>query len=47
MRQVGATHSVKRGPDDAKTLAELQFSAGDYLDVAVMTGHAEPRGEGL
>jgi len=35
-RQVGSVHSVQRGADDAKTLEELNFQAGDYLDVAIL-----------
>ncbi|KAK9793716.1 hypothetical protein WJX73_008071 [Symbiochloris irregularis] len=35
MRQVGGTHSTRSSPDDKKTLRELNFQTGDYLDVAL------------
>ncbi|KDP28714.1 hypothetical protein JCGZ_14485 [Jatropha curcas] len=37
VRQVGTTISNRNGKlDDGKTLAELGFQIGDYLDVAIM-----------
>eukprot|EP00962_Isochrysis_galbana_P009434 scaffold2632_cov124-Isochrysis_galbana.AAC.1 len=36
LREVGSAHSVKRGADDARTLAELNFQPGDFLDVAII-----------
>uniref|UniRef100_A0A2P2M2W5 18 kDa Sin3-associated polypeptide n=1 Tax=Rhizophora mucronata TaxID=61149 RepID=A0A2P2M2W5_RHIMU len=36
VRTVGMTHSVGRRPDDMKTLGELSFQIGDYLDVAIL-----------
>jgi len=36
LREVGSCLSLKRGNDDAKTLAELQFMAGDHLDIALL-----------
>lgn len=40
VREVGSAHSVKRGADDAKTLAELSFHPGDFLDVAILPASA-------
>jgi len=39
LKEVGSTRSIQRGPDDEKTLAELHFQAGDFLDVALMSGY--------
>ncbi|XP_043721551.1 histone deacetylase complex subunit SAP18-like [Telopea speciosissima] len=38
VRPVGMTHSYGngRGQDDSKTLADLSFQIGDYLDVAIL-----------
>jgi histone deacetylase complex subunit SAP18 len=41
VREVGSAHSVKRGADDAKTLAELSFHPGDFLDVAIIPASAD------
>ncbi|KAK9827892.1 hypothetical protein WJX74_008041 [Apatococcus lobatus] len=35
LRQVGATHSTRPSDDDLKTLRELNFQTGDFLDVAI------------
>ncbi|KAG2290061.1 hypothetical protein Bca52824_049665 [Brassica carinata] len=37
VRQVGQTMSYpnRKQPDDSKTLADLHFEIGDYLDVAI------------
>eukprot|EP00887_Chlorella_sp_A99_P006996 scaffold2.g6996.t1 len=35
MRQVGQVHSTRFGEDDAKTLKQLSFQTGDFLDVAI------------
>ncbi|CAN7008104.1 unnamed protein product [Brassica rapa subsp. trilocularis] len=37
LRQVGQTMSYpnRKQPDDSKTLADLHFEIGDYLDVAI------------
>uniref|UniRef100_A0A061R694 Histone deacetylase complex subunit SAP18 n=1 Tax=Tetraselmis sp. GSL018 TaxID=582737 RepID=A0A061R694_9CHLO len=35
MRQVGMVISGKQGDDDSKTLKQLNFQIGDYLDVAI------------
>eukprot|EP00967_Tisochrysis_lutea_P006251 scaffold7419_cov31-Tisochrysis_lutea.AAC.3 len=43
LREVGSAHAVKRGSDDAKTLAELNFQAGDFLDVAILPSTAASR----
>eukprot|EP00275_Glaucocystis_incrassata_P001766 EC123906.1.p1 GENE.EC123906.1~~EC123906.1.p1 ORF type:complete len:133 (+),score=10.60 EC123906.1:129-527(+) len=37
IRQVGMTHSSRKGEDDSKTLAELHFQTGDFLDVSIYT----------
>eukprot|EP00741_Cyanophora_paradoxa_P003075 tig00000663_g2984.t1 len=36
LREVGLTHATRKGQDDFKTLADLHFQIGDYLDVAVI-----------
>lgn len=36
MREVGVVHSLNRGEDDLKTLHELRFVIGDFVDVAVL-----------
>jgi len=36
MRQVGLVHSTRIGEDDHKTLEDLSFQTGDFLDVAVL-----------
>ena len=38
LRSVGVVRAFGEGPDDAVTLASLQFQIGDYLDVAIHTG---------
>lgn len=35
MRQVGVVHSSRPGEDDHKSLRQLNFQTGDYLDVAI------------
>ncbi|KXZ52953.1 hypothetical protein GPECTOR_8g327 [Gonium pectorale] len=35
MRQVGVVHSTRPGDDDSKTLRQLQFQTGDFLDVSI------------
>jgi len=42
LKEVGSTRSIQRGPDDEKTLAELHFQAGDFLDVALFSGFVDP-----
>ncbi|CAM9225891.1 unnamed protein product [Chrysoparadoxa australica] len=34
-KQVGCVRQMEKGEDDGKTLKELNYSAGDYVDVAV------------
>lgn len=34
--QVGKVSSSRPGPDDSKTLAEIRFVIGDYLDIAIL-----------
>lgn len=40
LKEVGSTHALRRGSDDDKTLADLKFQPGDYVDVAVIGGLA-------
>ncbi|MEW5305799.1 MAG: hypothetical protein WDW36_008317 [Sanguina aurantia] len=35
MRQVGRVHATRSDADDEKTLRQLNFQTGDYLDVAI------------
>jgi hypothetical protein len=35
VRQVGQIHSMRPGEDDNKSLRQLKFQTGDFLDVAV------------
>lgn len=35
MRSVGTVHAARAGADDAKTLSQLKFQIGDFLDVAI------------
>ncbi|CAM9573068.1 unnamed protein product [Ascophyllum nodosum] len=35
LRQIAMVSSVRAGPDDAKTLRELKFQKGDYMEVAI------------
>ncbi|XP_054271186.1 histone deacetylase complex subunit SAP18-like [Macrosteles quadrilineatus] len=34
-RDVGTTISGQKGPDDPKTLSQLRFTIGDYMDVCI------------
>lgn len=36
LKEVGITHSLRRGADDEKTLASLHFQTGDYMDCAIL-----------
>jgi len=36
MRDVGMVNSTRKGDDDTKTLDQLHFETGDFLDVAVL-----------
>lgn len=35
MREIGVTSSGQKGPDDNKTLAQLKFQIGDYMDINI------------
>ena len=35
MREIGMTCSGQKGLDDTKTLSQLRFSIGDYLDISI------------
>jgi len=37
VRKVGTTYARRRAPDDRRTLADLKFETGDFLDVAIFT----------
>lgn len=39
MREIGGTCSGQKGPSDAKTLAQVRFIIGDYLDIAITPPH--------
>lgn len=44
--QVGTVDSNDEGQDDAKTLKEIKFQTGDFMDVAIMMPKdREPRRE--
>lgn len=36
MREIGSTTSGQKGPDDLKTLSQVRFAIGDYMDIAIM-----------
>lgn len=36
LKEVGIVHALRRGADDDRTLASLQFQTGDFLDCAVL-----------
>eukprot|EP01023_Acetabularia_acetabulum_P022378 TRINITY_DN2201_c0_g2_i1.p2 TRINITY_DN2201_c0_g2~~TRINITY_DN2201_c0_g2_i1.p2 ORF type:complete len:141 (+),score=27.80 TRINITY_DN2201_c0_g2_i1:197-619(+) len=36
MTEIGQVHCVRKGEDDPKTLKELNFETGDFLDVAII-----------
>ncbi|KAK9840666.1 hypothetical protein WJX81_008397 [Elliptochloris bilobata] len=36
LREVGQTSATRRGPDDEKTLRDLNFQTGDFMDVAIL-----------
>ena len=44
MREIGMTCSGRKGPDDAVTLLQSDFTIGDYLDIAITL---PPRGGGM
>lgn len=35
MREIGATISGQKGPEDLKTLAQARFAIGDYMDISI------------
>ena len=43
--KVGEVDAEQPGPDDVKTLAQIKFQTGDYMDVAIRTDH--PGGFGV
>lgn len=45
MREIGVTCSGQRGADDSKTLAQVKFQIGDYLDINITPANRklEPR----
>eukprot|EP01026_Neomeris_dumetosa_P045129 TRINITY_DN3822_c0_g1_i2.p3 TRINITY_DN3822_c0_g1~~TRINITY_DN3822_c0_g1_i2.p3 ORF type:complete len:138 (+),score=19.37 TRINITY_DN3822_c0_g1_i2:260-673(+) len=36
MKDIGEVHCERKGEDDSKTLKELNFQTGDFLDVAII-----------
>ena len=47
MSQIGKLSSFRGGPDDKKTLADVYFQTGDFLDILVEFGDRgdhHPRG---
>uniref|UniRef100_A0A915JT82 18 kDa Sin3-associated polypeptide n=1 Tax=Romanomermis culicivorax TaxID=13658 RepID=A0A915JT82_ROMCU len=42
LRDVGTTVSGTRGVDDSKTLQQMKFEIGDYMDVAVSVPGMRP-----
>jgi len=40
MREIGSTCSGQKGADDAKTLASVRFTIGDYMDIAITPPNA-------
>nr|CAD7193798.1 unnamed protein product [Timema douglasi] len=36
MREIGTTCSGQKGADDGKTLAQVRFVIGDYMDICIM-----------
>lgn len=43
MREIGTTCSGQRGADDSKTLAQVRFTIGDYLDISITPPHLAQR----
>jgi hypothetical protein len=37
-RDLGSVHCTKRGPDDQRTLAQMNFLPGEYLDICLSHG---------
>lgn len=37
MRDIGATISGQKGPDDLKTLGQVRLTVGDYMDIAIIS----------
>lgn len=35
MREIGSTTTGQKGPDDLKTLGQVRFSIGDYMEIAI------------
>jgi hypothetical protein len=35
-KEVGRVHSTMKGPDDYKSLQQLRFVTGDFVDVAIL-----------
>ncbi|KAL0276173.1 UNVERIFIED_CONTAM: hypothetical protein PYX00_003796 [Menopon gallinae] len=43
MREIGTTCSGQRGADDSKTLSQVRFVIGDYLDISITPPHLAQR----
>ncbi|RKP06646.1 Sin3 associated polypeptide p18-domain-containing protein, partial [Thamnocephalis sphaerospora] len=37
-RDLGSVHGLRRGPDDQRTLAQMNFLPGEYLDICLSFG---------
>ena len=35
LRAIGTVHATRKGSDDNKTLSQVKFQTGDFLDVAI------------
>lgn len=42
MREIGVTCSGQRGADDSKTLQQVKFQIGDYLDINITPANRKP-----
>ena len=42
--QLGNVHSSQEGEDDRKTLKQLKFQTGDFMDVAILVPNRLDRG---
>jgi histone deacetylase complex subunit SAP18 len=42
MREIGVTCSGQRGADDSKTLSQVKFQIGDYIDINISPPNRKP-----
>ncbi len=38
-KEIGNVHMYKKGQDDTKTLHQLKFTVGDFIDISIKTGN--------